>query len=121
MAEAQGNNQKKKKAFMMVGAVVCAGLIAGYFYSGYRKTHVTTDDAFVDGNIHTIAAKINGTVKAIHISDNQAVKKGELLIEIDPTDYDVKFQEAKSALGVERAKLSEAETRIESAKANLEL
>lgn len=122
MAEEQkGNNQKKKKAFLIVGAVVCVGLIAGYFYNGYRKTHVTTDDAYVDGNIHTIAAKINGTVKAVYINDNQAVKKGDLLIEIDPVDYDVKRQEAKSALGVERAKLSESETRIESARANLEL
>ena len=39
MAEEQtGNNQKKKRAFMIVGAVVVIGLIAGYFYSGYRKT-----------------------------------------------------------------------------------
>ncbi|HSB33555.1 MAG TPA: HlyD family secretion protein, partial [Nitrospirota bacterium] len=90
-------------------------------YSGYRKTHVSTDDAFVEGNIHTIAAKIYGTVKAIRVNDNQAVKKGDLLLEIDPSDYDVRLREATSALGVEKAKLAEAETRIESARANLDL
>ncbi len=122
MAEGQSNNnQKKKKAFLIVGAVIAVGLIAGYFYSSYRRTHVTTDDAFIDGNIHTIAAKINGTVKAVLVNDNQAVKKGDLLVEIDPVDYATKLQEAKSALGVERAKLSEADAKIESAKANLEL
>ncbi len=122
MAEGQNNsNQKKKKAFLIVGTVIAVGLIAGYFYSGYRRTHVTTDDAFIDGNIHTIAAKINGTVKTVLINDNQAVKKGDLLVEIDPVDYATKLQEAKSALGVERAKLSEADVKIESAKANLEL
>ncbi len=119
--EKTNNNQKKKKAFAIAGAVISIGLIAGFFYNSFRKTHVSTDDAFIDGNIHTISAKISGTVKAVYVNDNQSVKKGDLLVEIDPADYGVKLQEAKSALGVERAKLAEAETRIESAKANLEL
>ena len=92
-----------------------------FFYNSYRKTHISTDDAFIDGNIHTIAAKISGTVKAIYVDDNQSVKKGDLLVEIDPVDNSVRLQEAKSALSVEKAKLSEAETKIESAKANLDL
>lgn len=122
MAEEQaGNNQKKKKAFMIVGAVVVVGLIGGYFYSGYRKTHISTDDAFIDGNVHTIAAKINGTVKNILVTDNQPVKQGDLLLEIDPADYRVRYREASSAVGAEKAKLDEAGTKIEAAKANLEL
>jgi membrane fusion protein (multidrug efflux system) len=122
MAEEQAtNNQKKKKAFMIVGAVVLVGLIAGYFYSEYRKTHIATDDAFIDGNIHTIAAKIGGTVKKIHVTDNQPVKQGDLLLEIDPADYSVRFREASSVVGAEKAKLDEAGTKIAAAKANLEL
>lgn len=124
MAEEQkvnNNNGKKKKAFTIVGVVVLIGLIAGYFYSGYRKTHVDTDDAFIDGNIHTIASKINGTVKAIYVDDNQPVKSGDLLLEIDPADYSVRYREAASVVNAEKAKLDEAGTRIEAAKANLEL
>jgi membrane fusion protein (multidrug efflux system) len=122
MAEEQtGNGQKKKKAFMIVGVVVVIGLIAGYFYSGYRKTHVSTDDAFIDGNIHTIAAKIYGTVKKVSVKDNQLVKKGDLLVEVDPADYTARLREASSAVGTEKAKLSEAGTKIEAAKVNLEL
>ncbi|MGC1455631.1 MAG: HlyD family secretion protein [Nitrospirota bacterium] len=122
MAEEQtGNNRKKKKAFMIVGVVVLTGLIAGYFYSGYRRTHVSTDDAFIDGNIHTIAAKIYGTVKVVSVNDNQSVKKGDLLVEIDPADYAVRLREASSVVGAEKAKLSEAVTKIDAAKVNLEL
>ena len=122
MAEEQtGNNRKKQKAFAIVGAVVLIGLVAGWFYSGYRKTHISTDDAFIDGNIHTIAAKISGTVKKIYVTDNQPVKQGELLLEIDPADYTVRLREASSAVGAEKAKLSEAETKIAAAQANLEL
>jgi membrane fusion protein (multidrug efflux system) len=125
MAEAQAeqsnNKQNKKKAFMIVGAVVLIGLIVGYFYSEYRRTHVSTDDAFIEGNIHTIAAKISGTVKEIHVTDNQPVKKGDLLIEIDPADYSARFREASSIVHAEKAKLDEADTRIAAARANLEL
>lgn len=122
MAEVNnGNNKKKKKAFMIVGGVVAIGLVLGYFYNSYRMTHISTDDAFIDGNVHTIASKIYGTVKSVYVSDNQPVKRGDLLIEIDPRDYSVKLREAASALDVERAKLAEIEARIESAKANLEL
>ena len=122
MAEEQtGNGQKKKKAFMIVGVVVVIGLIAGYLYRGYLKTHISTDDAYIDGDIYTIAAKVNGTVKAVLVDDNQAVKKGDLLAEIDPADYDAKLREAQSALNVEKAKLAESETKIASARANLEL
>jgi membrane fusion protein (multidrug efflux system) len=122
MSEAQNsNNQKKIKGFMIVGVIVVIGLISGWLYTGYRKTHISTDDAFIEGNIHTIAARINGTAKAIYVNDNQAVKKGDLLLEIDPADYDARLREATSALGVEKAKLAEADTKIESAKANMEL
>src|SRR5271169_695092 len=122
MAEEQTNTMgKKKRAFAIAGIIICIGLVAGFFYTTYRKTHVSTDDAYVDGNIHTIAAKINGTVKSIYVDDNQSVKKGDLLVEIDPVDNSVRLEEAKSALSVERAKLAEAETKIQSAQANLDL
>lgn len=116
-----GNSQKKKKAFIIVGMVVAVGLIAGWFYNSYGKTHISTDDAFIDGNIHTIAARINGTVKAVLVNDNQEVKKGDLLVEIDPADYEARLRESTAALGVEKAKFAEAETKIASARANLEL
>jgi membrane fusion protein (multidrug efflux system) len=121
MAEEQTGHNNKKKAFTIVGVIVIIGLMAGYFYSGYRKTRVSTDDAFIEGNIHTIAAKINGTVKEIYVNDNQPVKKGDLLLEIDPADYSTKLREASSTVNAEKAKLAEAETKIATARANLEL
>ena len=106
MAEEQtGNGQKKKKAFMIVGVVVAIGLIAGYLYSGYLKTHVSTDDAFIDGNIHTISARISGSVNTVTVTDNQQVKQGTLLVEIDPADYRSKAAAAKANLELQRASL----------------
>lgn len=106
---------------MIFGAVVLTGLVAGFFVNQYRKTHISTDDAFIEGNIHTISSRVHGTVKDVLVSDNQAVKEGDLLVEIDPADYGVRVREASSALSVEKAKMNEVDARIESARANLEL
>jgi membrane fusion protein (multidrug efflux system) len=111
MAEQQaGNGQKKKKAFMIVGVVVAVGLIAGYLYHGYRKTHISTDDAFVNGNVHTIAARISGSVRTVAVTDNQRVKRGDLLAEIDPPDYQSRAAAAKANLELQRAALRLAES-----------
>jgi membrane fusion protein (multidrug efflux system) len=53
------------------------------------------------------------------VKSNQFVKKGDVLVELDPADYEVKLHEASSGVGAEKAKLTEVETRIEVAKSKL--
>lgn len=113
------NNKRKKLAIIVFSAIVLIGAATLYFYLSYKATHITTDDAFVEGRIHTIASKIRGTVKGVYVNDNQPVKKGDMLLEIDPADYDVKVSEALSGLNAEKAGLSEAVARIEASKRQL--
>lgn len=129
------NHRKKKIAVLIFSLIVLIGAVILYFYLAYKAAHITTDDAFIDGSIYTIASKVSGTVKAIHVKDNQLVRKGDLLIGLDDIDYDVRVQEGRSGLSAEKAKrneimakidvarkqLSEAQFRVASAKANLEL
>ena len=119
MAEqsAATNGEKKKKAFLIVGAVVAVGLTIGYFYNSYRTTHVTTDDAFIEGNIHTIAARVGGSVRNVAVVDNQRVGRGDLLIELDPADYRSKAAAARANLELQRATLRFAEAERKRAKA----
>lgn len=120
MDEVKINNSKRKKiAIIVFSTIVLIGAVTLYFYLSYKAVHITTDDAFVDGNIHTIASKISGTVKTIYVNDNQPVKKGNQLLEIDPADYDVKVSEALSGLSAEKARLSEVDARIEASKKQL--
>ena len=112
-----GNGQKKKKAFMIVGTVVTIGLIAGYFVSAYNKTHISTDDAFIEGNIHTIAARVSGSVKTVLVHDNQQVKQGDILIELDPMDYRSRVEASRANLELQRANLRQAERELKRAKA----
>ena len=53
------------------------------------KTHIETDDAFIEARIHSVSAKVPGTVSRVLVQDNQFVKKGDLLVELDPADYRV--------------------------------
>jgi len=112
----QNNGQSKKKAFLIVGLVVAIGLTFGYFYSAYRKTHVSTDDAFIEGNIHTIAARIDGNVRTVTVTDNQRVKRGDLLVELDPADYRSRAEAARASLELQRATLRLAEIELKRAR-----
>lgn len=115
--QAATNGEKKKKAFLIVGVVVSVGLLIGYFYNSYRKTHVTTDDAFIEGNIHTISARVGGSVKTIAVTDNQQVNRGDLLVELDPADYRSKAEASRANLELQRATLRFAESERKRAKA----
>lgn len=109
-------NEKKKKPLIMgtiVGCILIILIVTGYLY--YRATRVSTDDAFVEGRVHTIASKIAGTVTAVLVTDNQAVKKGDILVEIDEVDYDIRVKEATTALDTEKTRLIEAESRRDAA------
>ena len=58
--------------------------------------HVSTDDAYVEGSIVAISAKVSGHVAEVHMDDNRAVKAGDLLLRIDPRDYVARRDKAKA-------------------------
>ena len=117
----QFNNYKRKITATIVFTVVAIiGIVSVYFYVQYKSTHISTDDAFIDGDIYTIAPKVTGTVKVIHVNDNQSVRKGDILVELDSSDFDVKMVEALSAVNAEKAKIVEIDARIEAARRQVE-
>jgi len=69
----------------------------------YYHNRVSTDDAQVDGHIVPVACKIYGTVSEVLIDDNQAVKAGQVLVRIDPRDYQARLDQAKAALALAEA------------------
>lgn len=68
----------------------------------------STDDAFVEGSMITIAPRVSGSVIKLHIRDNKNIKKGELMLEIDPTDYEVKLKQTETKLLEAKAALASA-------------
>ena len=82
----------------ILGLGAIAAGIFGYRYWQYASTHIETENATVSGHIHQVSTRINGTVGDVLVTDNQPVKQGQVLIKLDPRDYQVKVQLAQAAL-----------------------
>jgi membrane fusion protein, multidrug efflux system len=93
--------------------VVLLLLVAGgiYVYLHYQN-RVSSDDANVDGHITAIAPKIPGNVVEVAVLDNQQVKAGQVLVRIDPRDYQAAVDQAKAALLEAESKLHSARVTI---------
>ncbi len=103
-------------------AIAVAALVVGaVFLMRYLGSYETTDDAQIDGDISVIGARIAGTVLAVHVEDNDTVKTGQPLVELDPTDYRVALEQAEANLSQARFKtLGEARANNRLAQIDLE-
>jgi membrane fusion protein, multidrug efflux system len=82
---------------LLLGAVAAALVVALVVHYHGR---VSTDDAQVDGHIVPVSSKVYGNVIEVLVNDNQQVKAGQVLVHIDPRDYQVKVDQTKAALAV---------------------
>jgi len=92
-------NGRKRTAIGVFLVVLAATAVSGFAYWKYRQTHVSTDDAYVDGRIHMVSPRIQGTVVEVRVEDNQRVRAGELLLLIDPVPFAVRESAAVRAEG----------------------
>jgi membrane fusion protein (multidrug efflux system) len=117
--------RERRSFFQRPGVVVAAAiaLIIGIVYAAlamfHSFTHESTDDAFIDSHIIAIAPKIAGRVTAVRVNDNQQVKRGDPLVDIDPADAEALVAQKHAATEVARAKERNAETAAEQAQAHL--
>lgn len=100
--------------FTILGAVV---LGSGYYWLAHRGEQ-STDDAFTDGRIVTVAPKVAGLVVQLAVDDNQKVKAGDLLFRIDPRDYKNARDKAAGQLGQIQAQLAQARVNLDLARVN---
>ncbi len=91
--------------------VLIVGAVAAYYFFAVRP-YETTDDAFVDGHAIQIGPKVPGHVLTLFINDNQFVKKGDPLVQIDPRDYDVALAQARANLTAAQSRLAQAKHQV---------
>jgi membrane fusion protein (multidrug efflux system) len=106
--------KKRKLRKQIIGAVVVLVVlaIATFYYLHFIAPYEDTDDAFIDGYTANISPRVAGPVIKLLITDNQEVKAGDLLVEIDPSDYETAVAQAQ-------ADLAAAESQLDSAKAQV--
>jgi membrane fusion protein (multidrug efflux system) len=93
--------------------IVALALIAGgIFVWHYYSVRESTDDAQIDGHIDPISARVSGTVLKVYYDDNQQVKAGDLLVELDPKDYQVALERSKADLANAEANAAAAKVGV---------
>ena len=94
----------------LVAALGAIGWGGTAWYASF--TRVSTDDAYVEGTITPVSAKVGGHVVEMLVRDNQAVRRGELLLRIDPRDFQARLEQARAAVAVAEANLRAARSEL---------
>ncbi|MFK3660099.1 HlyD family secretion protein [Scandinavium sp. NPDC088450] len=105
-----------KKPLIILGVVVVVMVVVALIWWFLTRNQETTDDAFTDGNAVTVAPKAAGYVTDLKVTDNQRVKKGDLLVVIDPRDNTAQRDQAKAQLGLAVAQLHQAQAQLDLSK-----
>jgi membrane fusion protein, multidrug efflux system len=93
--ETPGNRRRSIAIALSVGVLVAIGAIGYWLYS---RNYETTDDAQVDGHLNGVTARVDGVIKAIYVDGNQSVQAGQLVAELDSSDYQVALEQAEAEL-----------------------
>ncbi|MFQ5899406.1 MAG: HlyD family secretion protein [Candidatus Methylomirabilia bacterium] len=89
---------RRRLALGVAAVLLLAGLGYGISLWRYWQTRVSTDAAFVEAHIAPVSAKVSGTVSEVLVADNQEVEAGDLLVRLDPRDFQVQVERAQAAV-----------------------
>jgi membrane fusion protein (multidrug efflux system) len=102
----------KGKQPWIMGGLVIALVVGGFFVWRQLSPRESTDDAQVSGHVSPVAARVGGTVATVEVNDNQPVKAGDALVEIDPHDYELALARAEADLAAAEAAATGARTTV---------
>jgi membrane fusion protein (multidrug efflux system) len=98
----------RARLLLVAAVLVLAGLGYGAYLWHYSRTHASTDDAYVAARIAPVSARVSGTVVEVLVRDNQDVKAGEVLLRLDPKDFEVALAQGRAAAEAAKGDLENA-------------
>jgi membrane fusion protein, multidrug efflux system len=107
------------KRALLIAVLIFAVAALSPFAWNYIQSYESTDDAQIDGHIDPLSSRIDGTVVAVHVENNDRVTAGELLVEIDPRDYEVAVAQAKARLELAVAQVASSKQDYAASQANV--
>jgi membrane fusion protein (multidrug efflux system) len=111
--------KRSRRRLFIISTLGALALAGGTFWYIDNVGYETTDDATIEGHVIQVSPKVSAHVKTVHFDDNYQVRKGDLLIELDPRDFEVSLASAVANLASAQSKLTEAEAQQNVAKASL--
>jgi membrane fusion protein (multidrug efflux system) len=115
LATESSSSRRDYKMPILLGLLIIALIIAvpyGWQLWQFYRTHESTDDAYVVGDITPISARIAGTVVAVLVQENQPVEAGQLLAQLDPGDFEARVRQADAAVAIAAARVQQAELQV---------
>jgi membrane fusion protein (multidrug efflux system) len=97
------NTRGRGRAFLIFFVILGLVAIGGLLFWLHARQFETTDDAQVDAHLNAISSRIDGTIIRVYVEDNQTVKAGDPLIDLDPRDYQVSLDQALAQLAQARS------------------
>jgi len=94
-------------------AVVLVLAAAGLYFFAQAMSYESTDDAFIAGHTIAVSPQIAGRINKVFVDDNQLVKKGDPIAEIDPRDYDAQLKQKQAALETTKAQAASAQAAVD--------
>jgi membrane fusion protein (multidrug efflux system) len=108
----------KKNLRWIVALVAVVVLFLGFRYLRFAFSYESTDDAFVTGHIVSVSSRVDGHVTKVHINDNKWVNGGDLLVELDPRDFQARLDTELAAVAAAEAAVEESRAQINVAAAD---
>ena len=111
----------KKKAFLSLAALaaVAGAAYGGWHWWSYSRFIETTDNAYIGADITVVAPKVTGYITTMAVADNQQVRAGTVLFEIDASDYRAKVAQAQAAVQARRAAIDVIDKQLASQQATI--
>src|SRR5438093_170939 len=96
-------DQRRRVIIGAASLIALAGLLYGGWAWWHSRSHVSTDDAYVEGAVAVVSSKVMGNIAELLVQDNQHVKAGDLLVRVDSRDFRAKRDQAAAAVAVAEA------------------
>ena len=111
--------KSRVKLFVILAVLLVLAVAGVIFYIFFIAPYEDTDDAFIDGYTTVVSPRIAGQVERLLVTDNQLVKQGDVLVEIDPRDYQASLAQAQAALAVARSQWDQSKAQVKVSEANV--
>ena len=112
--------KKRKRKLLVIGVVGLVVLVAVViYYIHFIAPYESTDDAFIDGYVTLVSSRVPGQVAQLLVTDNQEVKAGDVLVEIDPRDYETSLAQANADLAAAHSQSDQSQAQVKVSEAKV--